>query len=457
MPFEPDKQPQAQPEQPKENTFWDTLKGVAGRAFYGPSQVMGGAIKAGKEYSEGTYQAPKTGINLPGWLNRSGEEKDVSSLIHPSFVGAFRGLRDKNSVMEELPKAINVDPESGKGIAIGLAGELMTPDIGDLALATKGGKALMKTTGKKVGKALEKTGEYIAEVGVKPTLSQSKKFYNVTKTTIGKFITDNKIAGNVAENIANKITKLQGDFDDIAINSGLKIKADQFGQAMGRVIAKLDPDLQVPQRKALIEFAESLGSRIKKAGEIGIEELTRKRKLLDDMIPEAQWQKLMGGDAVSSNVLKRQFLQDLIRETAGDLTSKAGKSLEDLGKELSHFYKLGNIVKTQEGVGVAGRFMGLGDLTALGAGAMKGGFPGAVASFIGRRVLSNPRVLGEGSKALYKTGEALIEQPEIVKSFAKPAIKFGKESLMGAFRPEEVGQQPEGPQFKGPTPGFIPD
>lgn len=470
MPFIPDEQQQptqvSSVQQPKKEdknilgSAWDAMKGIAGRAFYGPSQMLGGGIEALKQVGEGTYKAPDLGsFSIP---NIQGGKNTIQTgeLINPAFVGFARGWKDKKSVQEELPKAVNVDPESGKGILIGLGGELMTPDILDVLSATKVGKKAIETVGKKAGKVLEKGGEYIAEMGVKPTLSQARKFKNATKKTIGQFITDQKLAGNVAENIANRVFKLQNAFDDIAVSSGIKVNSTQFGQAMQKTISRLNKYIEKKEIKALQEFAQDLGSGIKEGGllgkfgmgEIDVADLTDMRKLLDDRIPESQWQKLLGGDKVSADVLKRMFLQDLIQDATSELKSASGQTLKKLGQELSHLYSLSEIVAKQAPVTVAGRLGGLGDITAIGAGALKGGLPGAIAGFAGRRIATNPRVLGETSNILYKTGEALVEQSPLLKKFAGPALKTGKEAVLGILRPDE---EPE--TYKGPTPGFIPD
>lgn len=449
MPFVPDQQPQEK--ESKLKSLWNTAKDVTSRAFYGPSQMGGGGIEATKQVTDDTYKAPEIGsFKIP---NIHGGQATVNTgeLINPAFVGMYRGLKDKKSVMEELPKALNVDPDSGKGMAIGMAGELMTPDIADVAFATKPGKALLKYGGNKFTKLFGKGGEALAEQGVKPTKTQRVNFFEATKKTIGKYISDNKLAGDVANKVVERIDDLQSSFDDIAMNSGKKITAEDLQVGFQKSIENLDPIIDKSEIKALKEFTEDLVSS-NTDGIFDIGELTKMRKRLDAKIPKAQWQKLLGGEAVNKMVETRQALQALIREAAGDLTSPDGKTLKELGTELNHSYKLKDIVGLQEGISVGGRLGGLGDIAATGTGFATGGVPGAIKSFIGRRVISNPKVQGKAAQLLLKTEEELAK-PGLIRSFAKKSIPVIKETLMNPFRPEEKQQTKQ----SGPTSGFIPD
>lgn len=444
MPFIPD-EPPADSQQPKTGML-DAFKRiggeVVGRALSLPSQVFGGAIKATGEAIKGQYSAPKTGVSIP--LTKVGGKKDVDvgELVPPTFIGAFRGARDKSSVMEELPKAVGLEPTSTPGRILGFAGEIATPDIADVALATKAGKGLVGA----FGKGLSKTGEYIAEAGVKPTKGQRKAFKDAAGTTIGKFIADKKLAGDLSENLSQAIETLQGDFDDIAIRSGLKASPGDIRRGIREAAAKLDPIVDKQEIEALNDFKALL---VKNKKGFDISELTRMRRRLDEKIPPKQWEKLIGGEAVNKMVQQRMALQGIIQEIAGDMTSTSGKTLKQLGQELKPLYQLHKIVPLQEGVTVAGRLGGLGDIASITGGFAAGGSMGAVLLPILRRILTAPRVQGEMSKAAITTGEAL-QKPGFIQEFGKAGIKTGKEALITPFK-----QQSE--EVTDRTSGFIPD
>lgn len=446
MPFIPDEDVSQAPVQETPKTgFLEPFKRVGGeiisRAFNLPSQILGGATKATRESLTGTYQAPQTGVKIP--LTRIGGKKDIDigELTLPTLVGAVRGARDKSSVMEELPKAIGVDPSSIAGTALGFAGEVATPDIGDVALATKTGKNLISAFGKQMGKA----GEYLAESGVKPTKTQRESFKKAVGTTIGKYIADKKLAGDLANNVADAVEKFQGEFDDIAINSGLRATSKNIRKGVNDAISKLDPFVDKQEIEALREFGSDLS---KKKGGFDISELTKMRRRLDEKIPQSQWQKLMGGEAVSKMVEQRMALQGIIQEIAGDVISPSGKTLKQLGQELMPLYKLSKIAGLQEGVSVAGRIGGLGDIAAVTGGIAAGGPIGAVLGPIARRIATSSRVQGEAAKAAIGTGESLA-RPGVVQTFAKGALRTGKEGLLSPFR--QLSEE------ESPTSGFIPD
>lgn len=89
--------------------------------FNVPSYIAGGTLKE--------YNAQRKG-EIP------------TTAIHPLITGGYKGLINKTPVFDEAPSALGVDPNSLGGMAIGLTGELLTPDPTDLRLLGKGKKIL---------------------------------------------------------------------------------------------------------------------------------------------------------------------------------------------------------------------------------------------------------------------------------------------------------------------------
>ena len=81
------------------------------------SYPLGGIVKAGREANAGTYQGPKTGVKILG--------KDVADFV-PGFVGAYRGIKNKETLFDEVPKAANIQNPIG-AFALGLGAELAVP------------------------------------------------------------------------------------------------------------------------------------------------------------------------------------------------------------------------------------------------------------------------------------------------------------------------------------------
>lgn len=407
---------------------------VGSRVVNAPSQVLGGVLKASRQLNPklvsktgDVYQPPKIKeVEIP---TLQGKKKiEIGSLIHPGLVGAVRGLKEQSSVMEELPEAAGIKSKSIPGVALGLAGELATPDLADALLATKAAKKVIEPITGLLGKTLKKTGEYVAESGIKPTASQRKVFKNAYKKTIGKFIADKNLAGNISENLANRIDDLQGEFDELALRTDKKVTLKDWLQSFGKSENELSEIIDKKELKALREFRNDLGGVIDESGALSLKDLVEMRRKLDKKIPESKWARLFGGGEVDSNIIKREFLNDVIRRVAGDEVAESGKTLTELGKELSPLYKLKNISDLQEGVTTAGRMGGIGDILAFTAGynssegknipekALK-----AASAVAARRFVTNPKVLGYSSKALTSSGEALSNP--LLRDISTRAIK----------------------------------
>lgn len=96
-----------------------------------PSYMLGGAIKAGREFEQGNYQAPSTGIKLTQISGTNkGRQTDVGEIIHPLFPGIVRGVTQKQALMEEVPKTAGLDPNSFPGLVVGLTAEIAAPGPG---------------------------------------------------------------------------------------------------------------------------------------------------------------------------------------------------------------------------------------------------------------------------------------------------------------------------------------
>lgn len=377
-----------------------------------------------------TLNAPSYAVG--GMLKRSTDEgiQAYNPLKNPFGIpAAIEGLRDKTPVMEELPRALGKDPDSGKGMAIGLIGELLTPDAGDFALASKVGRKTVDKISAPIANMFRGVGEQVAESGIKVNPGQARKFEKATKKTVGKYIADEDLAGNVAANVAKRIEDLQGQYDDIALNSGIVVKSDDFGGAVSRSIAKLDDIIEEDEIGSLQEFAQKLGRKIKSSdGGYDLAELVKKRRLLDDRIPESQWARLFGGQKVSNDVKKRMLLAELINESASQVVSSAGLTLKEIGKQLMPLYKLEDIVSQQSFLGRGAKLFGLTGLLGAGVGASVSGgsfedrLKGAAGGFLLNKAFSNPKLLSTTSKALTKAGE---KTPKTIEAMLRLAKELG--------------------------------
>lgn len=149
---------------------------------------VSGWLTGGKQGVQGFLSGVGNVLNLPsyaigGAMNRlqqaTGSNYAQGRSTGPT--GIFEGIRNKRGVMTELPETVGLDPQSKAGMALGFAGELLTPDftgnIGDLAKLARGGRAL------DIGSDLARVG---AGVGDDLANTILQKSYKLNRTNIDK-------------------------------------------------------------------------------------------------------------------------------------------------------------------------------------------------------------------------------------------------------------------------------
>lgn len=415
-----------------------------------PSYAIGGATKASRESAAGTYQAPKTGLafNMP---TKGGEKRkvDVGELMFPTLVGAYRGVKNRQAVMEEAPKLLGLDPESAAGMAVGFGAELLTPDTSDVLGA---GKLLKKGIGKISNKAediIEAGARSLGLKSVKPSPSQMRVFKEATKKDIGTFILDKKLFGRGTEAVDEVIAPLQDSFDSIVANSGKKVSAQELAQIFTKrseeLLSEAAPELK-SKGEALQTYANNLLEKLQKAGmsEIDVADLTKERRTIDDLV-----KKFKMDDAVKSNNQEiRDILQGTVRDKVKDI-KVGGKNLQDIGVELSELYKFRDIAKAQEGIMQSRIPVGLREIM---GGAALGTFSGetwqdkAKNFLIGAgmvKLADNPKVIAKAAEFLQKF--AKVASGGTAQKVVKGAVDTAKKGLIVGGRAVDSEVVPESP------------
>lgn len=364
---------------------------VASRVLDIPSSLAGGAMKASREAVTGEYKAPELKV---GGL-------DLGKLIHPVAVGAVRGLKEHSTVMEELPKTAGVDPDSLAGIALGLAGEIATPDPLDLLKLGKGVKKGVEKVITKGGKVIEEGGESLIVRGLKASPSQQKKFAEKTGQKLSEFMSKNGITSDFVEKSAQKLDELQNSFDEIALRSDIKIGSNDLLSRFGKKVMEYT-DSVIPEMKGKAESIKKVGENLaaKYGDEISIADLTKERRGVDKLLKEGSFNL----PVEQANYLRT--VRDVLQETVQDYTSEvkvAGKGLKQIGIDLRNMFTFDKIAKQQAGLGKGTNLLGLGDLLAAGVG-LPGGLPGSLGMVALKKSLQSPKVLEKGSGALGAIG-----------------------------------------------------
>lgn len=391
---------------------------MLGRVVDFPSSVLGGATKATGEYAKGQYQAPKLGS-----FDIAGKQVNIGELLHPGAVGAVRGVKERQTVQSELPRALGMDPESGVGIATGLAGEIATPDILDVLKLGD----VAKTVFKKGGKAIKETGEKMLLKALKPSPSQVTKFKKKTGKELVDFMTENKVVGNFVETAKSKIDDLQTQFDDIALRSGKKVTSSQLGEAFDPKIQEFSQSVLKELKVKGADISAVKDELFEKFGKsIDVKDLTETRRSIDSLLSEGQF------TLPPTQARYLRSVRDAIQESIQKATRGVG-DLKKLGLDLRDNIEFSKIAEKQVNLGKGANIFGLLKTLGAGTGAKLGGAPGAIAGYMTAAASKSPFILSSVAKGLQWLGRG-VEKSKALPKTLEGLLRIGKEGVLTPTR-----------------------
>lgn len=265
-----------------------------------PSYLLGGAIKAGRETMEGTYQPPETGIKynitpIRGPQKGQKQTYDVGGLVHPVLLGAIKGIAKKEPLFEEVPKTVGLDPNSLPGMAIGLTAEIAAPGIG-------GGekKAAEEVLGK-VSKAEELVTALKNALKIKPiNISEAADVTKVALPDAMKVIKNLDVDADLLK-IFKKGEPLVGD--------GFTLQAQP---KTGELLINID--------KSFKDTIPAIADTVVKEGKAALSKIKTKAKPVLDTITQA----------VEEAPAKAETLIDTATQKAEELAAKVDFNMADL-------------------------------------------------------------------------------------------------------------------------------
>lgn len=207
MPFIPDAQPVKTGFIP-DKVQKPQREGV-GKWFFGDrTSAPGMALEAGSNI-----------LNLPsyvlGGMMDEFQQKGAQAfnpLKNPfGIAGALSGIKNKEAVFRELPESLGIDPNSGAGVAVGFAGELLTPGlpigkVSKLANVFRGGKAASRLAKPSV---FAKVGQKLAGISEDAGNTLLMKSYKLNASDINK-IAESIGVTNESEKAAKVLQYLEG-------------------------------------------------------------------------------------------------------------------------------------------------------------------------------------------------------------------------------------------------------
>ncbi len=223
--------------------FFGDARSAPGAAFNAvgnvlnlPSYAIGGMMNQGQRAVGSKY----------------GQQTDATGL------GIIEGIKNKRAVFTEAPESFGVDPNSNAGMAIGLAGELLTPNIpvGKLAGLSKVNKLLGKAKPNAFSKVAGKFGGVGADAGETLLL----KSYKLNASDI------NKIAESIGvTNEAEKATKVLAYLENLGLKGATKSSVrnldslvENAQKTYNSMVRTGNPIQRSQYAKALLQQAEEI-------------------------------------------------------------------------------------------------------------------------------------------------------------------------------------------------------
>lgn len=447
--------------EPQKTNILDTLSSfIPGKKFMdtvGLDPMR--ALNIGSNAVAGVISQPKQedvtimGRTIPGQAIQA-LKTSIPALNIPA---AIKGVQENKSVMEELPKAAGVDPNSIPGMAIGLAGELATPDPLDLIAFGKGTKKAIEKLGTKV----EDVGEGLAVRSIKPSKTQLTNFTKMTKKNLGDVLREENLIGNVAENTLERIANVQSEFDDIAVRSGIKVDVNTIVKSIDDRIAEASSGLKGITTESKVKALKDLrdkfiqetseGVAYPKGRIFDISELTETRKGFDETIPKQAWLQALAQGEEKAAIVKRRVIQDIIQKSTEGIGD-----LKAIGKRLQGLFEVNKIAETQQNLGKGSNLVNLTNLLAAGAGLAVGDDPTEkiknsliAAGFTA--LANNPKVIGAISSVITKTGTK-IKGNNAVPKLLELILRAGKEEMLYKSRTTNNNSQQEQTQINQELP-----
>lgn len=315
--------------------------------------------------------------------------------------------------------------EGGLGLAGGVAGKVV-------------GKA-GSLVGKTVGKGLVEGSENLALKALRPTKTMLTKFAQQHGEDLAQVVTRNNLVGKSAQEIGEQAIKpLQSSFDDIVERSGLKVDMGSLDRKFTEIINKLADSPSLTDNKLADDLANEYVNIINKAGNgpINIKTINEFRRVFDSKVRDFAADPIMAG----KNRLIGNALRDVVQETADNagMIGAGGRSLKDLGLELSKLYNVRDIAELQGNLGRGNLPVGLLDLLGFGAGAELGGVVGgpggrvvgAGLTMVGTKVANNPKTIAAMSALGQKVGQGIGKSGEVIAQTAgQGAARVGNSTV----------------------------
>ena len=428
--------PQTQPK--KKKGFWQDQISTGG--------AMGGAAGGAALGAAAGSVVPVIGTAIGG----------LAGAILGGALGGGAGQRVENAVVgDDLNKDVMKEALLGGAFSVG-------PIRGANVLA-KGGMAAIKGTGVREGIEQGITGTPIRNLiarrsgaasddlairSVRPNPTQLNNFQGKFSEDMGTFIKRNKLVGKDGDAYGSLVGSLDNQFGQAVESIGSIPKQTVINnvlQAAAKMKSAGPGDLAL-RGQALEDEALSALSRF--GDEIPATELNKLKSSYDSLVNFSAKQ----ADPARASVNEKlgNTLRTTLRNVGDERgVSVGGRSLTELGQEVSKARTVKEIADKQAQLGRGGNLLNLSTLLASGAGGVVGGLPGAMATAAAVKAANSSPVVGGAARGLEKLSGALSGR-DGGASMLGTAGKVGLgDSLVTALsqpQPQEMAMDEEVPE-----------
>ncbi len=327
-----------------------------------------------------------------------GAEREIGAYAVPSGAGfvnkAITGLTSG-----ALIGSAKDDPTASDVALGGVVGMVANPIIGKASnLVAKGVGGTIKAVGNEVAER----GENLIASALRPNNSQQTGFKQKTGQYIRDFMRKEGLTGDFVSKVDEMIKETQKKFDEIAVNSGVKIDKDTIVKNLNKSVGDLIDSTDDDDAVRLAKVQKIFENIYKKYGEekIDVGDLTKERRFYD-----AKNKKFSQSPETASVY---QLVRDALTDAIHEGTEKAGhKGLRELGLRQRDLFEFQKIAIKQEPLGKGNNPVGLISTLMTGVGGTVGGLPGAVAGYGASKVMQDPRAIAGASKLGENAGKQL--------------------------------------------------
>lgn len=341
---------------------------------------------------------------------------------------ARQGLTKPEIDPEEVLK------EAKSGAIGGAAGQ-------GLGMAFKGASALL-------GKGASKVGESFAIRGLRPTKTQLAKFAAQHGEDMSTVLQRYGAQGMEHTQLVDDIIKpLQQSFDSIVKNTKIpvprKILDKNFYSKIKTLLNSGDVDDVRIAEKIIKQYDNLIGNN--KA--LSLAQVNKFRGNFDSKV-----KSFITADPLRAG--EKRVIADALRDSVREVADTSGltvggRSLAEIGRELSKLYDIDKIATLQSYLGKGTLPVGLTTLLGAVAGGTPGGVGGAITGLVGTQMINNPKIIKLISQMATNAGEKLSGQ----------GVKAGTRGVLSNALPliaGQVGARSFGTQARLPEEELLP-